>query len=501
MSFGLRIMNTVCWVNIQVEAVARSLPVLCHDTLMNPAVLAYFSSTNMASRSESTLASHSRAILYLYDSLGSKNWRELDGGAPAWLAILGSYLAGEPGAHDVGLRAARYLRFLVDDGVLVDPRSGQWRAANADAVASSGHRRSYSILGHIHANARDHSTGAPLSTPARERTDPTGRSVTAASRSRQTPAAFPERHVAAFFLTGLLKPDGEAILRAAARGEGCALDAYNARDMVYFLPLAFGATRSSDVLHAYVSDIERDGELGFGANLFLHHPVTGAAPRTGSYDRGQPTTRETYLRQVYGLRPRNLVTGYHRVGWKDLLLNEPVERGVSRTRVYWQSPEIGELFWLFHEIYVNGVRPRTTSHPYYYVSLSPSTYGAPWTLGASKDRFDAAVRRIGLEPDAMTGICRHAFRHRIGHWLVRAGVHPAITQIIMHHKSVASQVAYMNLPPADVSAALTAAAGDGSWRPAEDGPGAMRSPWRGVNQDVLAHAGRDVVGRLLGRGL
>ena len=127
-----------------------------------------------------------------------------------------------------------------------------------------------------------------------------------------------------------------------------------------------------------------------------------------------------------------------------------------RSRVYWVVPEAGMLFWRFHCAYVEYVRPKVDSHPYYYTSIWGEEWGQPWTLEAAGDRFRRAVRSIGLEPCAARGLSMHGFRHRARHFMDRADVARRVQQIVLHQRSARSQDAYGRPEAGEVRDALAA---------------------------------------------
>lgn len=224
---------------------------------------------------------------------------------------------------------------------------------------------------------------------------------------------------------------------------------------MFLLLLAFGALRSCEPLHLFVGDISYDFLRGTGALVSLWHPALGAVP----WGDGRWPNRRAYLVQEFGLRPRNEIKGHQRAGWKNLLLEESVPPYGQRSRVYWVVPEAGMLFWHLHAAYVSHVRPQTDTHPYYFSSLWGDAYAAPWTLDAAGDTFNRAVHSIGLEPASARGLCMHALRHRVAHWMRLGGVAPAHRQVVLHHQSVESQEVYGRPEAGDVAEALLAATG------------------------------------------
>ena len=276
----------------------------------------------------------------------------------------------------------------------------------------------------------------------------------AVAGGKAPPPGFPERHIMDFFMTGLRRRRSARSGHdpAHASGEQLCRD-YDVRGFLYFLILCFGGLRACEPLHLFLADITYDFVRGTGALIHLWHPSTGGLPWGG----GHWGSRKAYLVEEFGLAPRNEIIGHARAGWKNLLLDESDPPHGQHSRVYWVVPEVGLLFWHLHGVYVAHVRPRLQTHPYYFQSTWGAAYGSPWALDAAGDTFDRALRAIGLEPTSARGLCMHAFRHRIVHWMRLRGVPPEVRRLVLHHQSIESQDSYGQPGPADVSAILRAA--------------------------------------------
>jgi integrase len=225
------------------------------------------------------------------------------------------------------------------------------------------------------------------------------------------------------------------------------------RDTLYFLLLMYGGLRKSEPLHIFLQDIEPDPEQPGSALVFLYHPESGPV-------HGERCRRTEYLRARYQLVPRNrlAVTDQLFAGWKSILLDEQTRLTGPRTRVYWRNPEAGCLFWQLHRVYMTLARPKRTSHPYYFVSLSGSGEGRPMTVDAVDDSFARALSRMDLSPDASAGLAPHCMRHLYAQELVDAGLDPAVIQMCLHHLSVASQIVYTRPTPGRLAEILAKAA-------------------------------------------
>jgi hypothetical protein len=282
---------------------------------------------------------------------------------------------------------------------------------------------------------------------------PVPRAPALVRKDKRPTVAFPEGRMFDFFVEGLRRRD------SGSRGAACGADErlvadYNVKALLYFLALAFACVRGSEPLHWFLQDVGYDFESDSGALLSIWDPISGPAPSRAD---GSSRDRETYLREEFGLRPRNLASGNRRVGWKNLLLNETVAGVGQRTRAYWLLPEIGRLFWRLHEPYVRLVRPLSRIHPFYFSSNSNRSVGTPWTLDSADEAFDRGLLAIGLERDAAKGLCLHAWRHRGKRWMDGAGISPANQQVVLHQQSIQSQNDYGKLGPIEVAGILRAA--------------------------------------------
>lgn len=225
---------------------------------------------------------------------------------------------------------------------------------------------------------------------------------------------------------------------------------FNITLMIAAVLLAGGGCRKSELFHAFAEDIRGD-------EVRLYHPEMGQVAWANAARQRVAGTRKTYLAEMHGLRPRHLLPPGHPrfCGWKGMLL----DRGAPEfwSRLQWISPGLRELFRTLHGVYVNHVRPTALAHPYYLVSLSQAEFGQPWTVGAFNDAFANALRRIGEEPDATRGLNPHGLRHLYGQTLTDMRVSPIIIQQAMHHRSIASQLAYTKPSAQRVSETLEAA--------------------------------------------
>lgn len=339
-------------------------------------------------------------------------------------------------AADVLKAIRRFGSFLADEGSLLTLNpvlSGRVQSLR-DGFAFA-QRRDHSMLAHLKQSA-DHPPG-PAFTPYER--------LLSQGRGHGRPIPFPKRLEAAFF--------GKGLFGRRQRNRVRGVCPHTVRDTLYFLLLMYGGLRKSEPLHLYLQDVVPDPERPGSALVFLFHPETGLV-------HGEQVRRSEYLRTRHRLAPRNrlAITDPLFAGWKSMLLSEETRISGPRTRVFWRNPEAGYLFWELHRIYIQSLRPRQTSHPYYFVSLSGQGHGRPMTIDAADDAFARALARMDLRPDASLGLSPHCMRHLYAQELVDAGLNPAVIQLCLHHTSVASQAVYTRPLPGRVAEVLARAA-------------------------------------------
>jgi integrase len=254
------------------------------------------------------------------------------------------------------------------------------------------------------------------------------------------PPAFPEERFMDFLLDGW---------RVGGR--------YSFRDMLITALLNGGGPRASEVLHLYVTDILPDPELPESALVLFHHPVEGAAPEdwkdvSGNFRSGQ---RRDYLRERWGLQPRNLQLGAQHAGWKGAALTS--DYGSKVFRLHWFPPQLGIIFMRIWERYLIDLTYLTRTHPYAFVNILRGEKGAQYTLSAFRGAHSAAVERIGLEVSRLLGTVPHGHRHAYGGRLARAGVPGHDIQNFMHHCSYESHLVYTRPFQKEVVQALSKA--------------------------------------------
>ncbi|MBP2463601.1 MULTISPECIES: gamma-mobile-trio recombinase GmtY [unclassified Rhizobium] len=264
--------------------------------------------------------------------------------------------------------------------------------------------------------------------------------------SDRAPPRFPPEAFDALLSSGYKK---------AGKGKRLS-DRYHLRDMMICILQRYGGLRASEPFHLFVTDVLESKSVPGSAEVRLYHPELGRfsymSPLTGEIVH---TTRTEFLRERYGLQPRNQRTDKKAAGWKELMLDVGAPHYYAVVR--WFPTYWGLLFWKLYQAYVREVLPTNLDHPYLLVNLSNSKRkGSMYTLSAYYDNHAAAMDRIGVRVNKEEGTSSHGFRHAYGHSLECAGISDKITQVCMHHKSVVSQGVYTLPDASEVNVALEA---------------------------------------------
>jgi integrase len=224
--------------------------------------------------------------------------------------------------------------------------------------------------------------------------------------------------------------------------------------------------RSSEPLHAYVSDVQFvNGQPVFA----LHHPEFAKV----SDEYGRLVTRHAYLAER-GMLPRNRDYGSRAfAGWKGMANDIP------GTHAFWLPIEslrerVAEL--LRHYIHVTRPTimarrlPGSPVHPFLFVSAGLATGdkwglpGDPFTMSALRAEWEAAIARLSrkyndpsLKFQKKLGTTLHGPRHLFGRFLKTLGVAGEVIMVVMHHRWFESHLIYGRLNSLEVDAVLNSA--------------------------------------------
>jgi integrase len=218
----------------------------------------------------------------------------------------------------------------------------------------------------------------------------------------------------------------------------------NIRDKLCILLQAKGSPRTSELMHLYLSDVSlnrRDGT----AKIVLGHPSDSPFLWIDKKGTKKTGTRRTYLKEMYGLIPRNQYGEKHplHAGWKGMLYDD---KSRLESEVYWLDIEAGRLFYQLHKKYVMTIRKNVPNiHPYYLVSTNRDSFGEPLKIKNYQNQFSAACRRIGLD-SSDEGSHPHGLRHYYGYYCVdQLRMRVEDIQIAMHHVLSSSTQVYLHV--------------------------------------------------------
>jgi hypothetical protein len=200
--------------------------------------------------------------------------------------------------------------------------------------------------------------------------------------------------------------------------------------------------------------VEEPGKPGH-ALVVLNHPSEAFVEYPQLlFDKQKRATRETALMDLYGLKPRHLVSrsAYH-AGWKGMDMNKD-----HQSFVYWLDDTAATLFWTLYIGYLRYIRtPIMTqrlsrggyNHPFLFVSeVDPrgghaeGMIGDPYSPKAHSRNHQAAVERIGLPHGKSHGTTTQGMRHLYGQTLMNLGVPAQVIKKGLHHRHFLSQVPY-----------------------------------------------------------
>jgi len=197
----------------------------------------------------------------------------------------------------------------------------------------------------------------------------------------------------------------------------------------------------------YIQDARPDPTNFRTALVSIHHPEAGYAPEQWRDSKdGRRGTRDAYLAANFGLKPRNLIHGSLHAGWKGGLYDAD-----NYKLAHWFMPWYGEVFLDHWNRYLEELaHVKRQHHPYLWVNTLRGDEGAPYKLGTFMEAHAAACRRIGLLPRKELGTTVHGHRHAYGQRARRAMLDTKTIQMMLHHRSEASQNPYTGPGSAEI---------------------------------------------------
>lgn len=240
-----------------------------------------------------------------------------------------------------------------------------------------------------------------------------------------TAKRFPEQELRRLLELGFKRPYSNVTTPEHQR--------FDYKNQAITLLMHYGGVRISEALHVYFADIMVDSRR-LEAIVRIHHPSHGESPNS------EYSNRKEYLSKEFQLKPRTdypKTTRLH-LGWKAPLLSD--RRGFFQVLFF--PPEKSTEFLLAWRNYLAYQRvdpPAGEMHPYAFTNSD----GNPETIKNFQRLHQAAVRRIGLEPDKYSGTTEHGHRHAYGYRLSEHGLTRIEIQKAMHHRSPDSCLVYI----------------------------------------------------------
>ncbi|MBY6117185.1 hypothetical protein KUW09_23515 [Mameliella alba] len=218
-----------------------------------------------------------------------------------------------------------------------------------------------------------------------------------------------------------------------------------------WLVLAYGGShRVSEILNLWQCDVlpshYRQEFFGFapredGPLVLIAHPAESTY--LGHFENSQKRTRENFLRAKYDLKPRNKLSE-----------NDKLYAGF-KSKALFGSHKTADTFWLdlgaayqFHHC-ANEIRRFHSSnrtsrfHPYFFVNTmsKDASYGMPLKKGRLDVAWQAACRRVGVEPNRR-GRNIQGLRHYSKALAEKLKFTPRQIQLMRGDLSIASQDDY-----------------------------------------------------------
>lgn len=244
-------------------------------------------------------------------------------------------------------------------------------------------------------------------------------------KRRSRPPKFPEDYFDQFVMRGFLT--------------GTRLDI---RGQLITLLLDAGGLRVSEAFHLYICDVQPDPENPASALVMLHHPVRSLAPEDwrNTHPSRRWANRERYLKEEFGLLPRNKILGAKHAGYKCIVHVE--ESGYVYRQVHWARPERGEEFLRLWYVYLQQILPLPRRHPFAFVNTEREPLGDIYSIGCFNKAHQRAVNKVGLPFAKSFGTTPHGHRHAYGQRLKEAELSDVVIMRCMGHASTDSQEVY-----------------------------------------------------------
>lgn len=312
-----------------------------------------------------------------------------------------------------------WLAALNEDSGLV---LNTWRKANRAEEklnwAAYVHRKNNAFLSHLWIKPPDFSMSREV------------RSTSMIGFDLEPAKDFPEESIDAFL----------------AQGFKLRKNVYNIRDILITMLMHYGGLRLSEALSLWCDDVTVEkGEVV----VRIYHPQLGLAPGK------KRMKRQAFLRDKYGLIPRNLLVKSQ----DSLFLGAKGRAFTDRQRMSFEvffhpafKAEVFAKLWSEYHC-MHRVKPALgQEHPYAFTNK----LGQPYSHTAYRKAHRAAVKRIGLISEKMLGTTPHGHRHSYGQRLAADGATDLTIKSAMHHSSIESSGVYTQPKSTQVRATLAA---------------------------------------------
>jgi len=220
------------------------------------------------------------------------------------------------------------------------------------------------------------------------------------------------------------------------------------RDQLIVLLMHGAGFRASEALTLWVTDVYEDPTDPSRALVRIYDEVNGVAPEKGLKAKGRYTRKE-FLKERYGIVPRQEQTGSSHLGWK----SKVVDHSDGYIEALWfpafSAKEGNEYFIECDKLFLTLWREYSTyraaascHHPYAFISFEKNSFGKPLTYDSFKKRYDKKLTDLGFTAGKKDGLSPHGHRHSFGRRLEREVGNQQIIKKALHHSSLASQEVY-----------------------------------------------------------
>ena len=218
-------------------------------------------------------------------------------------------------------------------------------------------------------------------------------------------------------------------------------DVFDYRGMLITILIHGAGFRLSEAFHLYFDDVKmyKDEPI-----VEIYHPEYGTAPKTWKDALGHQKkgNRLEYLREQYGMQPRNVMMGSNHAGWKGGTHNSDTNGAKYFKKAYFFPESYGDLFVAIWKLYLKQVASiQSLGHPFAFVNLGDKE-GTLYKINKYQKAHKRACEKIGLVSLKSNGTTPHGHRHAYGQRIDSAGFSKEYIRRFLHHSSIESQDVY-----------------------------------------------------------